>query len=114
MWRLALSAMLSFSRAPLRMATWVGAIVSALSVLYGIYAIAQVVVFHRAVPGWTSIAVLVSFLSAAQLLTLGVFGEYLGQVHDEVRARPLYVVAESTLEGDVPDERIADPAAEAR
>lgn len=97
MWGFALSAVLSFSRAPLRIATWVGAIVSLLSLLYGVYAIAQVIVFRVAIPGWASLAVLVSFLSAVQLLTMGVFGEYLGQVLDEVRARPLYVVAESSL-----------------
>jgi dolichol-phosphate mannosyltransferase len=97
MGRLALAAMLSFSRAPLRLATWVGLAVSVLSFGYGLYAIAQAVVFRQALPGWASIAVLVSFLSGVQLLTLGLFGEYLGQVLEESKGRPLYVVAESTV-----------------
>ncbi len=97
MGRLALAALLSFSRAPLRLATWVGLLVSALSFGYGVYAIFQAIVFRVALPGWTSLAVLISFLSGVQLLTLGLFGEYLGQVLDESKRRPLYVVAESSL-----------------
>lgn len=100
MLRFGLSAALSFSRAPLRAAVWTGAAVSLLSFVYGLYAIAQVVVFAATVPGWASLAVLVSFLAGVQLLTLGVIGEYLGQVLDETKQRPLYVVAESSL--DVP------------
>jgi dolichol-phosphate mannosyltransferase len=71
--------------------------VSLLSFGYGAYAAAQALVFHRAVTGWASLAVLISFLSGVQLLTLGLFGEYLGQVLDETRGRPLYVVAETSL-----------------
>jgi polyisoprenyl-phosphate glycosyltransferase len=52
-------------------------------------------VFDQVIRGWTSLAVLVSFLSGVQLLTLGVLGEYLGQVLDESKRRPLYLVAES-------------------
>jgi dolichol-phosphate mannosyltransferase len=54
-------------------------------------------VFHRVIPGWTSLAVLVSFLSGVQLLTLGVVGEYLAQVLEETKRRPLYIVAEQAL-----------------
>lgn len=99
MMRLGLAAVLSFSRVPLRIATWFGLFVSLLSFAYGLYAIAQVVVWHQALPGWASIAVLVSFLAGIQLLTLGVFGEYLGQVLDETKRRPLYVIAETDLDG---------------
>ncbi len=104
-YRLALAAVLSFSRAPLRLATLLGVVVSALTFCYGLYAVAQAVVFRRALPGWTSLAVLVSFLSGIQLLTLGLFGEYLGQVLEETKGRPLYVVADSSLaagEGSAP------------
>jgi glycosyltransferase involved in cell wall biosynthesis len=99
MGRLALAAVLSFSRAPLRLATWVGLLVSLLSFAYGVYAIVQAIVLHAALPGWASLAVLISFLSGVQLLTLGLLGEYLGQVLDESKHRPLYIVAESTLIG---------------
>ena len=93
----ALRAVLSFSRLPLRIATWFGLSVSILAFVYGVYAIAVNVIFHRVIPGWTSLAVLVSFLSGVQLLTLGVVGEYLGQVLEETKQRPLYVIAEQGL-----------------
>jgi dolichol-phosphate mannosyltransferase len=90
----AVRAVLSFSHLPLRVATYFGLSVSVLAFVYGAYAIAMNVVFHRVVPGWTSLAVLVSFLSGVQLLTLGILGEYLGQVLEETKRRPLYLVAE--------------------
>jgi len=93
----ALRAVLSFSRLPLRIATWFGLCVSLLAFVYGVYAIAMNVIFHRVIPGWTSLAVLVSFLSGVQLLTLGVLGEYLGQVLEETKQRPLYLIAEQSL-----------------
>jgi len=93
----ALRAVLSFSHLPLRIATWFGLCVSLLAFLYGVYAIAVNVIFHRVIPGWTSLAVLVSFLSGVQLLTLGVLGEYLGQVLEETKRRPLYLIADQEL-----------------
>jgi polyisoprenyl-phosphate glycosyltransferase len=71
--------------------------VSILAFLFGVYAVIMNVVFHHVVPGWTSLAVLVSFLSGVQLLTLGVLGEYLGQVLEESKRRPLYLIAETYL-----------------
>jgi glycosyltransferase involved in cell wall biosynthesis len=111
MGRLALAAMLSFSRAPLRLATWVGLGVSLLSFAYGVYAIVQAVVLRATLPGWPSLAVLISFLSGIQLLTLGLFGEYLGQVLDESKRRPLYLVAESTVTRDARTPGAAEPSA---
>jgi glycosyltransferase involved in cell wall biosynthesis len=93
----ALAAVLSFSRAPLRVAILLGLCVSCLSFLYGGYAIVMNLIFNQTIVGWTSLAVLVSFLSGVQLLTLGVIGEYLGQVLDETKHRPLYLVAEQHL-----------------
>ncbi len=93
----ALRAVLSFSRTPLRLAIYLGLIVSGLAFAFGVYAVIMNLVFHRVVPGWTSLAVLVSFLSGVQLFTLGVLGEYLGQVLEEVKRRPLYLVAETYL-----------------
>jgi glycosyltransferase involved in cell wall biosynthesis len=90
-------ALLSFSRIPLRVATVAGVAVSVLSFAYGGYAAAQRVVFHRAIPGWTSLAILISLLSGAQMLFLGLLGEYLGHVLKEAKHRPLYVVREVRL-----------------
>jgi glycosyltransferase involved in cell wall biosynthesis len=90
-------ALLSFSRVPLRIATLAGVAVSLLGFAYGGYAAAQRVVFHRAIPGWTSLAILISLFSGAQMLFLGLLGEYLGHVLKEAKHRPLYVVREARL-----------------
>ena len=92
-----ITALLSFSRVPLRVATVSGALVSVLAFAYGAYAAAQRLVFERAIPGWTSLAILVSMLSGAQMLFLGLLGEYLGQVLDESKQRPIYVVREMSI-----------------
>lgn len=97
MFLLALSAVLSFSRAPLRLATYLGLVVSVLAFVFGVYALVMNLVFHQVIRGWTSLAVLVSFLSGVQLLTLGVIGEYLGQVLEESKRRPLYLLADASL-----------------
>jgi glycosyltransferase involved in cell wall biosynthesis len=99
MFLFALRAVLSFSLLPLRFATYFGLFVAALAFMYGVYAIVMNVVYHRVVEGWTSLAVLIAFLSGVQLVTLGVIGEYLGQVLEESKKRPLYLLAESHLPG---------------
>ena len=95
--RLALGALLGFSRLPLRIATMIGVSVAGMSSAYGIYAVVQKVVFERSVPGWASMAALVSFLSAMQLVVLGIIGEYLGQTLEESKRRPLYLIDECFL-----------------
>lgn len=97
MFLFALRAVLSFSRLPLRVATYFGLCVALLAFAYGAYAVVMNVIFHRVIRGWTSLAVLVSFLSGVQLLTLGVLGEYLGQVLEESKRRPLYLIATQDL-----------------
>lgn len=97
MFLFALSAVLSFSRLPLRLATYLGLFVSTLAFAFGVYALLMNLVFHQVIRGWTSLAVLLSFLSGVQLLTLGVIGEYVGQVLEESKRRPLYVVADARL-----------------
>jgi len=83
----------SFSKTPLRMCTVTGLIVAALSVLAGF---AQVVgyFFGHGVDaaGWASLMTFVSFLGGLQLFFMGVFGEYLGQIFDEVKRRPRYLI----------------------
>lgn len=93
----ALRAVLSFSHMPLRFATYLGVFVSGLAFAFGVYALSMNLIFDQVIRGWTSLAVLVSFFSGVQLLTLGILGEYLGQVLEETKGRPLYLVAESYL-----------------
>jgi glycosyltransferase involved in cell wall biosynthesis len=82
----------SFSKVPLRSAAVVGFIISALSVLYGLFAITVYATVGHLPPGYTSLIVAVSFMGGLQLTVLGIQGEYLGAVFDEVKRRPLYIV----------------------
>lgn len=92
MLRLAYRGILSFSRAPLHVIMVLGAVLSLLSFAYGVYSIIEKVVFGTTVAGWTSIIVVLTFLSGIQLLSFGLIGEYVGQIYEEVKQRPLYIV----------------------
>lgn len=95
--RFAVTGVLSFSSAPLRVATWAG-FFAALVALGGIgYGIASKVIFRTAVPGWAATFVAVMFVSGVQLICTGIIGEYLARVYMQIKGRPLYVI--STAEG---------------
>lgn len=89
---LALDAITSFSVTPLRFITLMGFIVSGLAISMTGWSLWIKFFTDRALPGWTSIAVPLSFLSGIQLLCLGIIGEYLGKIYQETKARPRYIV----------------------
>jgi len=100
MLRFAIDGITSFSVVPLRLATWLGVTMSVLSVLYAIWAVVMHFGLNRTVPGWTATVVLISLLSSVQLLMIGILGEYVGRIYEEVKRRPLYIVGERVnLEG---------------
>jgi dolichol-phosphate mannosyltransferase len=90
--RFGLSGIVSFSTAPLRLALNLGFTVSLLAFLIGLTAIAVKIFGVFAVPGWASIVVVIAFLGGVQLTILGVMGEYVAQIHEEVKQRPLYLI----------------------
>lgn len=89
--RFSLDAITSFSHVPLELATSFGFILAAIS-LIGILVAAALRIFTGAIIGQASTLILVLFLGGIQLIFLGIIGEYLGRIYDEVRARPLYIV----------------------
>lgn len=93
MLKLAVSGLVSFSDAPLKLAIWTGATVSALAVVYGMYSIVAGLFSDSVVRGWTSTVVIVSFLCGLNMLLTGMVGLYVGRIHAEVKRRPLYVVS---------------------
>lgn len=95
MLKFATDGIVSFSAAPLRLALKVGFFVSGLSFLLGVVFLFSKVFGFYSVPGLASIAVFIAFLGGIQLLILGVMGEYIARIHDEVKGRPLYVVSEA-------------------
>jgi polyisoprenyl-phosphate glycosyltransferase len=83
----------SFSTAPLKLATWTGYIAALLAVLYLLSVFVQRAM-GITVEGWATIMVAMLFLGSVQLICLGILGEYLGRIFNEVKPRPMYVIAE--------------------
>ena len=98
MLKFALDGITSFSFMPLQLGVWAGLFVSLLSFLYALYAILVKILTNTPVSGWTSLMVAILFLGGVHLLTLGLIGEYIGRIYDEVKQRPLYLVKEFLCE----------------
>jgi dolichol-phosphate mannosyltransferase len=90
--RLAANAIVGFSDAPLRLAIWIGLIVSAAAFVYTLYVVVAWYVGHHLVEGWASTIVVLSFLSGINMILTGIVGLYVGRIHSEVKRRPLYVI----------------------
>jgi len=93
---------LSFSTAPLKIATWAGFLASGLSVIGIIYALVLRLFTSIWVPGWTALFISILFLGGLQLISLGIIGEYVGRIYGETKRRPLYLVKDH-LESDRPE-----------
>ncbi|OQA39806.1 MAG: hypothetical protein BWY52_03022 [Chloroflexi bacterium ADurb.Bin325] len=103
MLRFALDGITSFSYFPLQVATYFGFIAAALAVLGIIVTVILRLSGSHAFYGQASTLVAVLFLGGVQLISLGIIGEYLGRIYDEVKGRPLYIVREALgFEGDEP------------
>lgn len=96
--KFALHGITGFSDVPLRLATWLGFLVSGISVLIGFYALYSRFVIKEYVPGWASLMLSMLFLGGVQLICLGIIGEYLSRMYHDIRNRPLYVVRETNTE----------------
>ena len=90
--KFAVDGITSFSHLPLRLVTFLGFFCFILSVGVGSWALYVRIFTGSAIPGWTSLIGIVLFLGGVQLLALGIIGEYLGRVFDEVKNRPLYIL----------------------
>jgi polyisoprenyl-phosphate glycosyltransferase len=93
MLRLSLQALMGFSSKPLRFSFYFGLLTAALCLSYATFAVAALAA-GKTVPGWTSVIVMVTFLGAVQLVSIGILGEYLARVYDQSRGIPRYVVVE--------------------
>jgi len=92
LWQLAVDGITSFSVVPLKIWSLVGLLFALAAFGYGGYFVVRTIVRGVDVPGFASLMVMMLLLGGLQLLSLGVIGEYLGRVYDEVKARPLYIV----------------------
>jgi len=95
LWTLALDGITSSSTAPLRIWSYVGALVALFALGYAGFLAVQTMAFGNPVPGYASIMVSVLFLGGVQLISLGVLGEYVGRILTETKQRPLYVIRDT-------------------
>jgi glycosyltransferase involved in cell wall biosynthesis len=95
LWTLGLDGITSASTVPLRIWSYVGALVALFAILYSTWLALDTMFFGNPVPGYASIMVSVLFLGGIQLISLGVLGEYVGRILTETKQRPLYVVRDA-------------------
>lgn len=88
------NAIFSFSKLPLRLMTAMGFVMGALAVLGLIWVVIGAIIGNGTARGWTSVMVVMFFIAAFMFAFMGILGEYVGKIYDEVRGRPNYVVAE--------------------
>jgi polyisoprenyl-phosphate glycosyltransferase len=103
-----LDGLTSFSSLPLRFSTYVGLIISGLAIVYALYFLIRTLFIGPDVPGFPSLIVSIMFFSGIQLISLGVIGEYVGRIFDEVKKRPLYLIDEK-IGFDKPDKAANQP-----
>jgi glycosyltransferase involved in cell wall biosynthesis len=108
---LSIDGLTAFSVAPLRVATMLGLILALAAFVYGAQIVYETLAYGGKVPGYPSLFVGVMVLGGVQLIMLGVLGEYIGKILAEIKARPVYFIAEHTLK---PREEAARPESDTR
>ncbi|MFC2951328.1 glycosyltransferase family 2 protein [Marinicaulis aureus] len=110
LWNFSIEGVTSHTLAPLKISTYIGTAVAALSFVYGAFVVAKAAMVGDPAPGFPTLAALVLFLGGLQLMVLGVMGEYLGRIFNETKQRPLYFttsIEASTVEAS--SQNIAGP-----
>ena len=93
LWNFALDGIVAFSSAPIRIWTYVGALLGLAAIVFAGWIVARTVIYGVTTPGYASLAVFVLFGSGVQMLAIGMLGEYVARIYHEVKRRPLYLVA---------------------
>ncbi|MBP7531704.1 MAG: glycosyltransferase family 2 protein [Ottowia sp.] len=107
--RLGATGLLAFSAAPLRLMGALGVLLSLASLLYGAWVVVEYFVLGIKVPGYATLAAGMMFLSGVQLMAIGLLSEYVARIYDEVKRRPLYLVAREAGRGLPPAENHPAP-----
>lgn len=97
LFNLAIEGITSFTTAPLRFATMVGAVVAFAAFLFLLFYVGKRLIIGDPVQGFTTLAAIMLFLGGIQLLTIGILGEYIGRIFNETKRRPVYVVGETDV-----------------
>jgi len=101
MLKFAIDGITAFSEIPLRFASYLGFVTSSFAFLYAVVILILKILGYNE-PGYTSTILTVLFLGGVQLIGIGILGEYVGRIYDEIKARPLYLVAENVGIGLAP------------
>ena len=101
--KLALDGITGFSSKPLKFASSMGILVSIISFIIIIYALVSYFIFGTPPNGWASLIISVSFIGGVQLITIGIIGEYISRINNDVRKRPLYIIEETNSDKDEKD-----------
>ncbi|TAK48365.1 MAG: glycosyltransferase [Xanthobacteraceae bacterium] len=94
---LSIEGLTSFSVAPLRLASWLGLMFALVALLYGVWILWETWIYGRSVPGYPSIMVGLMVVGGIQLMIIGIVGEYIGKILSEIKARPIYFIAEHSV-----------------
>ena len=94
----ALDGITAFSDVPLKVVTYFGFMTSIVAFLVGIYALFAKYVWKNSVPGWTSLMIAILFIGGVQMIAIGIIGEYLSRMNQNIRNRPLYIIRDSNIE----------------
>lgn len=100
LWRLAVDGIIAFSTIPLRVWSYIGFVIASLSFIYGLVILSKTLFYGVETPGYASTMVVILFLGGVQLLSLGILGEYVGRIFEEVKKRPLYIVDNPPVDAD--------------
>ena len=100
MLRFALDGITAFSDKPLKIASGLGIFAAIVSLLALVYALVSHFCFHATITGWTSLILSVLFIGGVQLITIGIIGEYIARINNDVRNRPLYILDEKNIDKD--------------
>ena len=98
LFHLAMDGITSFTTAPLKIATWVGSIISIVAVIYAVVIFIRTIIQGIDVPGYASTMIVVLILGGIQLLSLGIIGEYLGRIFMQTKNRPNYLIQEEKID----------------
>lgn len=103
LWNFAIEGITSFTVAPLKMSTYLGLFVAVVSLVYALFVIWKAMMYGDPVRGYPSLMAVILFLGGVQLISVGLLGEYVGRIFNEVKRRPLYLV-NRLLSSELPGE----------
>jgi glycosyltransferase involved in cell wall biosynthesis len=101
--RLAFTGVTAFTNAPLRLWSAVGVVIALFALAFGLWIVAEHFLFGSDVPGWATLVCGMMFFSGVQLLSIGILGEYVGRIFDEVKQRPVYLIGSEAGRGAMGD-----------